>query len=49
MAKTTATKAQPKPNHWVDRKRSDLTKNGNKAATQKGDVYKNTVRREAEV
>ena len=44
-----ATKAQPKPNHWVDRKRSDLTKNGNKAATQKGEVYKNTVSREAVV
>ena len=49
MAKATATKAQAMPSHCSGRKRSEGTNSGTSAATQNGEVYKNTVKREAEV
>ena len=48
-AKSTAAKAASKPSHWRPRRRSAPTHSGTSSATQKGEVYKNTVSREAEV
>jgi hypothetical protein len=46
-ANTTAAKAHSRPTHCSPRSRSDFTHSGTSTATQKGEVYKNTVRREA--
>ena len=42
-------KAAASPSHCRPRKRSPGTKCGSSSATQKGALYKNTVRREAVV
>ena len=48
-ANTTAANAQAMPSHCTGRSRSVRMNKGSRAATQKGDVYKNTVSREAVV
>ena len=49
MATSTPAKANTRPAHCQRNKRSDLTKIGNKTATQNGAVYRNSVMREAVV
>ena len=46
-ANTTATKAHSSPTHCRPRSFSDVTQNGTSTATQNGEVYKNTVSRDA--
>ena len=48
-ANTTATKAHSSPTHCRPRSFSERAQNGTSTATQNGEVYKNTVSRDAVV